>query len=175
MICGDTGKRELTRTILRACERYGGVFAKDGDRLWASCEEPLFSVICTDSLTEVDCRSIVVFGEHPHISGSMLKMKGALYVIDSSSLQAVSLLCSCPLPAIGCSMSPYDTLSISGREDKEVLVCLQRSVQCIDGKWLEPCEIAVEAPPETQVFPILAACAVLLLSSVPFEHGYKLI
>ncbi len=172
IICGDCGDRELTAAVVRACCRYGGAFVCDGTSVYETGKAPEFCIVSVNSLSEVSCGGVLIFGQalcqlRPHLPiGNVIPMA------DSGNSEALSLLCSIGKPVIGCSMSGSDTLSLSCRRDGEGLVCLQRCLRTVSGRLLEPCEFSFSAPPAIPIFPLLAACGVLLLFDIPFEQGY---
>ena len=174
VICGDCGQRALTKAIVRGCTRQGGALVLDGTSLYETCPSPDFCVMSVNSLSELHCRGLLVLGRALCQVRPDLSLGKLLSVIESDNANALSVLQQSGSPVIGCSMSPQDTLTLSCREEDTALVSLQRSVHTLSGALIEPCEIKLHLSRPTELFPLLAACASLLLWDVPFEDGYFL-
>lgn len=174
VICGDCGTRELTETIIRGCSKQGGALVLDGTSLYETCSSPAFCVMSVNSLSELHCSGLLVLGRALCQVRPDLRLGNMLSVTESDNENALSLLRQSGSPVIGCSMSGCDTLTLSCLDENGALVSLQRSVCTLGGTLIEPCEIKLRLSKETALFPLLAACAVLLLSDIPCEKGYSL-
>lgn len=174
IICGDCGSRKLTKAIIKACTKTGGAFVCDGARIYETGKNAEYLVVSTCTLTDISCESgIIVFGKalcqvHPDIDiGNMIP------VIDTENTDARKLLHKSGKAVVGCSMSGRDTISVSGiMSFPSKLISLQRSVRGTDGEIIEPHEFSVKMSEEMPIFPMLAACSVLLLSGNNSERGY---
>lgn len=174
VICGDGKDRRLTLTIADACIEYGGALVLDGKSIIQTCSEPAFCITSVSSPQRLACPGVIVFGQELSGVSTELDTGTMLAVTDSSNAAALSILKRCASPVIGCSMSGYDTVSLSCADGPSKLVCLQRSVITISGQLIEPCEISLKAPEDIPVYPLLAACSVLMLHDIPHEDGYRL-
>lgn len=172
IICGDGGSKVLTRTVVRACEAYGGAFVYDGAKIYETNDDPSYMVLGVGGISEVTCGGIIVFGRSPIRGAANFDTGSLIAVVDGENTRALSVLLNSGKPAIGCSMSAHDTLSISGGEGNVRQLCLSRSVTTLDGHIIEPCEFPVTIQAGTPIYPILAAACILLLSGIDCSEGY---
>ncbi len=174
VICGDSDSGILTQTIVRACSNSGGVLYCDGKKMNEMVQNPEFIILSLPVLTEMNCRDgILILGNTLTHINQNIDLYGMIPVVDTSDRAALHFLSKKRISAVGCSMSSYDTLSLSGVKDfSSKLVSLQRSIRTVEGCILEPHEFVVRLSEEIPVYPLLAACAVLLLSGKSSSEGY---
>ncbi len=173
IICGDEDGT-LTKTVVYACARYGGAFVCDGDSVYQTKDDPAFTVITRSSLSYADFGGVIVFGDTPVLSSMKIGVSGAVAVTDSGNKSVLTTLSGTASEVIGCSMSEWDTVSLSSCEDGEWVVSLRRSIRSPDESITDPCEIAVRGDRGLPLYSVMAACCVLLLCGVPHENGYLL-
>ena len=174
IICGDCGDRTLTATLQQTCQRYGGILTADGGHIRQSTAEPTFLLMNVNTLSEVNSSGLVIFGEALCQVPPTLSLQKSVAITDTDNTDAVRLLRGTDSQVIGCSMSGRDTITLSGRNDNRALVCLLRTVTTLGGRCIEPCEVPVAVDASTPIYPLLAACCVLLLCDVPHQHGYEI-
>lgn len=174
IVCGDCGERQLTKMLVSACTHYGGVVAANGGYILQTAKEPAFLLLSVNSLKALDCSGLLILGEALCQVPAAVRMKNVLSIADSTNRDAVKFLQGTGKAMIGCSMSDKDTVTLSERNETGGLFCLQRTVTTLGGRVIDPCEIAVSAEAAVPVFPLLAACCVLLLCDVPYQDGYDL-
>lgn len=175
VICGDCGSKVLTRTVIRACSSCGGAFVCDGAKIYETKQNPKFLIVTTYTLTDIRCGSgIMVFGKALCRVRTSISMGTMIPIVDTSNAEALTILKGSGSSVVGCSMSGHDTISVSGIKNFPTkLISLQRSVKTVDGNIIEPHEFSVKLSREIPVYPLLAACSVLLLSGEPSIDGYR--
>lgn len=175
IICGDCGSKSLTKAVLKACSANGGVFAVFEKRIFETSVNPEFLVI-SEKMSEIDCDGgIIVFGKSIDSEYKNMKIGRMISVLDTSNINALNIVHNSGSAAVGCSMSGYDTLSVSGLADfpAKKMISLQRSLRTLDGEIIEPHDFLVKLTEEIPVYPLLASCSVLLLSGICTAEGYE--
>jgi|GEM_PF-1935049 len=97
-----------------------------------------------------------------------------LPVLESGNTPAANMLAHTGGSAVLCGMSPRDTLSLSSTGFPHSMVSIQRDLRTVDNRILEPSEIPVTLSAPAPEYPLLAACAALLLSGPVKERGLYL-
>ncbi|HHW46639.1 MAG TPA: hypothetical protein GXX17_07010 [Clostridiales bacterium] len=90
--------------------------------------------------------------------------KGFTAITRSENSAALKVLKTIGINAITCGMASVDTLTLSSVLEDSVLVSLQREIQTLSGKTLEPAEFPIKVSKSYSEYGILAACGILLLS-----------
>lgn len=168
VICGDSGDRKLTEIIIKACTENGGVIVSDRGKMYATCSEPKFCILT--EIEKMSCKGIAVLGsnaENTEIGSDVIA------VVESDNTKALEMLqregCQ---NAVTCSMNRHSTLSMSCVYPEKIAV-LQRSVKNLHGRVSEPCEFRIISD-EEEIYPILAAGAVMLLSDNEIREEYHI-
>ena len=174
IVCGDFGEKLLTKTIVNACNNYGGALVCEEGKIAETASEAEFLVLSVNKLTQVSCKGVVVFGDAPFSMSSGLRLEGVTAIADTGSADAMNILSRTGAPVIGCSCSGRDTLTLSCRNGDHTIICLQRSLRTLSGKIIEPCETDAFCPEDIPLYPVLAACCVLMLNDIPTDAGYRL-
>ncbi len=157
VICGDTGERKLTETVIKVCEMNGGVFVCDRGRVYETGENPKFCIM-TD-IEKINCKSIVILGED--VEDIEIKNEFAV-IVEGENIRGLEILKNQGCKnVLTCSMNGRATLSMSSVYPEKV-ISLQRGIRTIDGKVTEPCEFKTDCDGE-EIYPILAAGAVMIL------------
>ena len=158
VICGDTGERKLTETVIKVCEMNGGVFVCDRGRVYETSENPRFCII-TD-MEKINCKSIVILGEN--VEDIEIKNEFAV-IVEGENIRGLEILKNQGCKnVLTCSMNGRATLSMSSAYPEKV-ISLQRGVKTVDGRVTEPCEFKINYGGE-EIYPILAAGAVMILN-----------
>ena len=161
----------LTDTIVSACTNYGGALVIDKNRIYETGKVPSFMLLRVGAPLKIDCGGILVAGDGFSGGISPINSQGIITVADSDNTDALPFLKDLNGTVIGCSMSPCDTVSLSCNKDSHI-VSVRRCITTPDGLFIEPCEISVDCKKNIPVYPLLAACCVLLLCGVPCDKGY---
>lgn len=158
VICGDVGERELTETIIKLCEMNGGAIVSDRGRVYETNENPKFLIV-TD-IKKINCKSIVILGED--VEDIEIKNEFAV-IVEGENTRGLEILkkqgCQ---NVLTCSMNGRATLSMSSVYPEKV-ISLQRSIQTLDGKIIEPCEFKMDCDAE-ELYPVLAVGGIMILS-----------
>lgn len=85
-------------------------------------------------------------------------------VFDSANDRAVRLLTRSHRNGISCGCAPQNTLSLASLSDTQAVISLQRSLVTLSGRILEPRDLTVQLRRPHELFELMAACAVLLLT-----------
>ena len=84
-------------------------------------------------------------------------------ILESSNMQAASLISGQNVIAITCGTDPRATLSLASLCEGNVLVSLQRSIFSLSGEKIEPTDVSVPLSGNTSVFSVLVFCSLVLL------------
>lgn len=165
VICGDCGEKELTREIVRMCGENGGALVCDGDRIYRTAEDPFFLIFSVCTLSDLYLPgSVVVLGKALLQIRQDMNMEKCICILDGENRDAAMLAASSGAAAIGCSMSGHDTMTVSAfNEDDRAVITLRRRI-LTENATIEPCEFIVRRTDEKNIYPLLAASAVLLVS-----------
>ncbi len=166
IISGDVGERILTETVIKACARNGGAFVIDGKRVYETESEPKFCVV-TD-VERISCSCIVILGDD--VKNTAFDEDDITVIVNSENMKALEILkyqgCK---NVITCSLNVRASMNISGIYPQKI-VSLQRTVE-FNGKDIEPCEFEIVSD-ETDIYSLLAASAVMLLSGEDIREKY---
>lgn len=162
IITGDCGERALTRAVVSACTRYGGTVVSTGRHIFSTGKDPEYLILSVDSPAEIMLpESIIVAGRKTSRNALKNCPDDCTIVIDTGSSNSVSAAVDSGCPVVGCSMSAKDTLSISGSDRGFSFVTLSREIKHA-GILTEPHDVRVHS--DFPAYPLLAACAVLMIS-----------
>ena len=100
--------------------------------------------------------------------------KGFVAVAHSASARSLALLRQNDCPAVVCGMSLRDTVTLSGNQKASAAVSLQRQMVDLQGRTIEAREIPVSLSFPLEGYPLLAVCAVLLLTQGEPEKNFCL-
>lgn len=174
IVCGDCGERLLTKAVFAACRNHGGALLLEGSRITQTVPDAKFLIVCVNTLTEVDCRAVLVMGEALCQIPPVLKLNGVTAVSDSGNIDALKILGRTGAPVLGCSASDRDTLTLSCKSGRNIIFSLQRPINTLSGRLIEPCEIKIHCDEGQTLYPALAACCTMLLCDIPHEQEYDI-
>lgn len=161
IVCGD---ESLTKTIVNACAKNGGAFVMDNGRIYETRENPKYCMIAWDGLTEISCKGILILGKKLHEN---IRVSDMTVIVDGDDTKGLRFLeGKHGMNVITCSVNSRATVSISGMDGTKKLICIQRSIQRLNGDTAEPYEFYVvpETETEMEMYALLAAGAVLALT-----------
>ena len=166
IISGDSSERRLTEVVIKACAKNGGALVVDGKKVYETENEPKFCVM-TD-IEKISCDCIVILGDE--VKDIEFGLCDIAVIVDSGNMKALELLkhqgCK---NVITCSMNARASLNMSGVYPEKI-VSLQRGINS-SGRYIEPCEFEIISD-ETEIYPILAAGAVMLMSETDIREKY---
>lgn len=134
-------------------------------------DKSAFVLVSTDGIIEYSFDNTITVFDSSY-KGRADNIKG-VSIVSACCDGALKSIAMSDCTAITCGTSPLDTLSIASCEEGNVLVSLQRELKTLTGDVIEPCDIRIKTDEPVRIYPTLAACAVLLLSDVPYENGYE--
>ena len=139
--------------------------------LWASGEgNPINIILARDIGNIASEGSVVVLGNDFHYN-RIRHQKFSYVIADSSSdAQMDSLLC-CILPVITCGCSAMDTFSYTSRTEDFLTVSLNRNLNTLSGKSIQPFETPRVLNEGVGVYDVMALMAVSLLLDEESEFG----
>lgn len=173
IVCGALKDSHVTQSVKQALRAYGGVQSFDGSRI-DSAERFSFLLYECENVPVIQMeKGILVFKNSFEPKGEYSIPGGIISVLDSQNMHAAAALSGTGRPAISCGTSARETLSTASIGYNAAVVSLQRDIKTINDDVLEPQDFKVEQSGEAGAYPLLAACAVLLLSGVPFAEGYR--
>lgn len=111
-----------------------------------------------------DSKGIVIFISPNGLNNDIVIPKSFVAITESDNQTALSILLNNETKTITCGMSSTDTLTLSSISDDTRTICLQRELETLSGKTVEPFEFSIKNCFSTDEFGLLAARAVLLLS-----------
>ena len=172
IVCGDRGA--LRETLLPLLEP-GGVWLCGGGALRQyGGGQPEFLLYESRGVPALALdQGILLFGSDFCGKGRELP-SGVIAVFETGNHAAAQALQGTGTLAIACGASPQDTLSASSLEDHRAFVSLQRTVKNLRGEILEPRESAVRYRRRPELYPLLAASAVRLLTAPARETAFAL-
>ncbi|MFR8011846.1 MAG: hypothetical protein ACLU8W_08845 [Clostridia bacterium] len=162
LLYGSDTDISLTFPLCRVLERYGGVLHLHGGAIGEySDAAPEFLIYETNRLESIQLNhGLLLMKEQapsppgrPGISGV-----DALILPDTSAIPVAP-----SLPLIRCGTSNSNTMMLSSLDEHHAVATLGRTL-CISGRTYEPHDIPIQLTHPISPYPLLACCAVLMLS-----------
>lgn len=175
----DENNGILTDTILQVCKKYGGVLFVGRHKIFQTCENPDFLIMQIYDFSEINLSGVIsVFGnDYKNNCNQKLNIHNMTSIVDTSvnTKNILKFVSEIGGTAISCSMCGHDTVTVSGIEENEnfneYLISLTRCVKTISGNIIEPHDFRVRTD-KKEIYPILAACGVLILCGIDSMKGY---
>lgn len=164
VLCGSEKDNSINGVMRRALRAYDETSGEERARFLLR--------ECTSIPSMEKANGIFVFKnsflakEDPKFCGDFIP------VLDAQNCKAAAILNGTGKIAITCGMSAKDTLSIASLDYTAAVVSLQRNITTVTSQMIEPHDFIVTLKDSAGVYPLLAACAVLLLSGIPSGEGY---
>ena len=173
LLCGNPNDTSVSQVLLSALTRYGGVRYSGPDRLLERGSAPEYFLYESEKLPEIGLdRGIILFRNSIPAQEARFIPPGFLCVLETKNTRAAMLLKDTGCTAVTCGTSPKDTLSVAALEEGAAVLSLQRTLETLDGKMLEPHDFAVKCPGPRSPHQLLAVCAALLIAGVDSSGGY---
>ena len=174
VLCSQRKNNRIAPCLFSALGAYGGVQSYDNRSLTTTVDSPAFHLITTPDVPQTNnAKGVMVFDDHFKAPKSQGFSTGLFSVISSENKKAVALLADTAATVITCGTSSKDTLSLASSNDHMATVSLQRDITDIYGNVLEPMDISIFVREDFQAYPMLCACATLLLSGLDASNGYS--
>lgn len=176
IIYGDEKEKETGETIKRSLSHYGEVhYYKSGETIFSSGGErgPFLIYELKEPHRLEGIKGLFIFKDKFSEFPLNLKDSEIMPVVSAQNPSAAELLNGTGKIAITCGTSQKDTLSIASLGLTTAVVSLQRYLTTISGRVIEPHDFQVKLKKETQVYPLLVACAALLMAEIQSVEGYE--
>lgn len=160
ILYGDAGDIRLTFPLCRTLERYGGVLHLRGGSIGEySDAAPEFLLYETDTLENIQLNhGLLLMKEHAAAQPGLPVVSG----VDAAILADAGDP-GLNLPLIRCGTSDENTILLSSLEEQSAVVTLGQVLH-IGGRTHEPHDMHVRLTHPITPYPLLACCAVLMLS-----------
>ena len=176
MLYGDREDHSVSRALFRVLSERGRVaYWKDEgiEERGSGAVNYMIAEYETPPRLQV-ARGVFVFKDHISCPLPVQIPEGFVAVAHSASARSLALLRQNDCPAVVCGMSLRDTVTLSGNQQSSVAVSLQRQMVDLQGRTIEEREIPVSLSVPLEGYPLLAACAVLLLTQGEPEKDFCL-
>lgn len=142
-----------------------GITVFDGEKLSQNNNGNDFLFIkCSEPIVLDLPKGIIVFLNKIDRIFNLKIPKGFTAITWSENSAALKLLKNIGINTITCGMASVDTLTLSSVLENSALVSLQREIQTLWGRTIEPAEFPIKFSKSCSDYGILAACGILLLS-----------
>ena len=176
VLYGDRDDLFLGKALACALQKYGGAVRLSAGRAEGAIDpapEYLIAEYDTPPRLRVE-RGLFVFKHKVSCTAPVELPAGFTAVAHSGSPSSLALLKHAACPAVVCGMSSRDTVTLSGLQEPSAAVSVQRQIVDCMGGVIEAQEIPVSLSSPLEGYPLLAACAVLLLTRGEPEQGFSL-
>ena len=176
LLYGDRDDSALGRALFRALKQHGGALRLSAERSEGTttpAPQYLITEYETPPRIKVE-RGVFVFKDKVSCPMPVEIPKGFVAVAHSASAASLALLRHTSCPAVVCGMSSRDTVTLSGLQEPSAAVSVQRQIVDLQGGVIEAREIPVGLSAPLEGYPLLAACAVLLLTQGEPQRGFAL-
>lgn len=162
LLYGSDADIGLTFPLCRTLERYGGVLHLHGGTIGEySDTAPEFLLYETDKLESIQLNhGLLMMKEHASLTPGISGISGVDAVILPDTAKAPE---SPAFPLIRCGTSDGNTMLLSSLEEHRAVVTLGQTL-CVSGRIYEPHDISIQLTHPVPPYPLLACCAVLMLS-----------
>lgn len=154
----------VAEDIKRVLSNYG-MISVCGSNIKENKGESDFLIIEYTTKANINTSSGIIVMTGEISSASQLKLpqdfKGIVY---SGDVGALELLMDNGIETITCGMANTDTLMLSSVGDDTASVCLQRKIETLSGKEIEPREYPIKLKERITDYALLAAFGILLLT-----------
>ena len=176
IIYGNGNSNSINETLIRALSNYGGVHSHIENSISShpESEKQKFLLYDLNKFPSISkCSGFLIFKKSFLPFDKNLIPNNFIPILDSHNLNAAQILKGTDKLAITCGTSSKDTLSIASLDDNTAVISLQRYVKAFNSKIIEPHDFTVKLSKETQPYPLLVTCAVLILSEFNTKSGFE--
>lgn len=173
ILCGGLDDKTVTNALIPTLTYYGGVRYSAPDRIMKCGVSEKFALYEYESIPKVELSDGIIL-----LKTSIRQTKGVTlpsnlhYVMESKNLRAAALLNGMEASVVTCGTGRKDTLSIAGLQSSNAALSLQRTVETVDGRLLEPHDFTVDFSEKRSPHQLLLISAALLLSGIDSAKGY---
>ena len=157
-------ENNLDRQIAEILSRKGADVVLDNI---ISDKQGAFTVVNHHKLSDIATKKgiIIVTDSIDNLKSQHLP-EGVVGICSEDNLNARKFFKANNTPVITCGRGSKNTLTVSSISEESMLLSLQRNIEDIKGRQIEPCEIKVNILKNEDIFSVLAATAVLLMYSI---------
>ncbi|MDD4377969.1 MAG: hypothetical protein PHH48_07530 [Eubacteriales bacterium] len=161
----------LTAQLLKEKMKLESVMEISEESFSCTCEQPEMVIVKSKKLKNISSAGIIVFQSDSAVTNELKISSEAVCVINSCNKNSIEFICSNSISAITCGLSENDTFTISGISDEQAAVSLQRPIETLSGKMIEPCEFVINLTKPVPRYDIMELTAILVLTDN--EHLLK--
>lgn len=164
IVCSAKKEGTLFSMLYNTLENNGGVCAHYNNNIKSSCSSPrynLYSMVTIPTITNIS--GIIVFDSYFKTNNIKQNLSGLTPVFESKNKKAISMLNGTNALPVSCGTGNKDTLSVASIDENKALISLQRDIQSVYGKIIEPQDFTVKLYSNCKLYYTLAIAAVELL------------
>lgn len=130
-------------------------------------QKEMLTVVAVNSTIKIKAeKGIVIVTDRIKNFKNQQIPKNFLGICSENNKNALKLFKANKLSVITCGIGNKNTISISSIAETDMLFCLQRSINDINGNVVLPCEIKVKTKKEYNLFCLLSAVAVMFYHKI---------
>ncbi len=173
ILCGNPADTSVSAALFSALERYGGFRYAGPGRVFESGPFQEFQLYESEKLPEIGLKDgIILFRNRVPAQKPVRIPPGFLCVMEEKNRRAAALVKASGNAAVTCGTGPKDTLSVAALEESSAALSLQRTLETLDGKTLEPRDFPVKFTEPRSPHQLLMVCAALLIAGIDSRDGY---
>jgi hypothetical protein len=172
LLYGNEKDNEIKNTLLGTIRALGlsalHITNKSIAMIPPSSKQPDYLILDNSSMEYIQLsKGIVIFKQGISFYQSGLNLPKEFFaIVDPENDDAVLMLKRSCMQTITCGLSQKDTFNFSSIGQEKAVVCLQRSIQNLNGEIIEPCELPIKLNSEQSKYALLSSVAVLVLSGI---------
>jgi hypothetical protein len=175
LLCGDPFDSSIADALIPALSLCGGLCFSDRNAVMECGDSARYFLYESDTVPKIGMkRGILLLKDKLCETMPVQVPDGFVGVIGSRNAQAARMMCGSGASVVTCGTGPKDTLSLAGLDTSAACVSLQRNLVTLDGELLEPHDFSITLLQRRSPEQVLAVSAVLLLSGVDSEQGYRI-
>lgn len=176
IIYGDENEKILGKIISKALSNIGNVSYYNKDKI--SCFNKKFAkhsfcIYDVSSLKNLTCSNgIFIFKDSFSNLNYNIFNQNFVPIFNSQNLQAAKILSETNKTAITCGTSDKNTLCTASIDKNKITISIQRYIQNIYGKTIEPLDFTVNLTRQIPLSTLLIASSVFILTDdkLPIEY-----
>ncbi|MDP4119768.1 MAG: hypothetical protein Q8876_01760 [Bacillota bacterium] len=174
LVCGSNNESKTYSLVYSALSAYGKVHGFDSENCFLGFESPEFCIMSQNRIPKIkDAGGILIFDNKFEIPENQVALSHMTPVFDSNNKNAAKALANSGSVAVSCGTSQKDTLSLASLDSNSAFISLQRKIVALNGSEIEPHDFTVKFKTKTTIYPLLAACAALLICGISSNEGFE--
>lgn len=178
IVACDTPDRRLLHQLAGLLHSYCTPAVTDSEEIQIAEHADLLLCRAENNCQIDGAGSVLILGEHCP-AHPLLSVRGCRRVIfPAQNTACAALAASLGIAGLDCGLSLRDTLTLSSRTDSRAVVSLQRPIENLSGRRVEPCELPLCAPRDISPHALLCCAGVCILTGVledrePSSEGFS--